>query len=606
MTVSEFDLASGPQTVFLRVQENGAITDSLADVTLEVSSPRFIPIGFGPPPSTLPSSTTTVLPTDPFANGSVNSVFNAANQSQAFSYRAASGPITVNVGQQQAGSMRLRWGVYVDGELIAWDQTSSSEDISLFGIPTEGTTTVLTLPTLRPPLDTPDFFFDTAGTHDVVVYVQALDAPTGSGAFTVSVESDADRYLCARRLAMDPRNIFAEGEVTNVSGNQWVRLDVPDDLGGLVDLRVDLNLGGALITPQAIRVDVYDLEGNLLSSRTESTTFASPKSRLFTDLEGTLPGNSYYLRVSRVVNTATTMTLNAQAFLPKGNPFNQNIGIPPTTRGLFDVRLHRMVLTPEQGVGNIAFGSLWDSENPNLVFASGFWVNEAGVATFSGKINGALPSLHDPYVALYKGEWIGTGEFPHEESDYRLNLVDYTNSANVDSEPSGNFYRFQANLEPGFYVVLGESDIASTGGSIFVNLADYTVPDVTLDPNFGTSLLPQYWDTTDHGSPDGFGNRITPRFTPPLIPGFRTSYYKMIAPPGSQAAMLAAGINLPVNAIGTMSLNKEARVHIWRQNDSGPVERLFSGIFFESSAAILSCVVIFGRMRLGCGANFHR
>ena len=38
----------------------------------------------------------------------------------------------------------------------------------------------------------------------------------------------------------------------------------------------------------------------------------------------------------------------------------------------------------------------------------------------------------------------------------------------------------------------------------------------------------------------------------------------------------------------------------------GPVERLFSGIFFESSAAILSCVVIFGRMRLGCGANFHR
>ncbi len=578
VTVSRFSLPSGPQTVYLRVQENGAIANSLADVALQVSSQRFFPIGFFAPPTTLPSSSTTVLPADPLGNGSVTSVFNTDGQSQAFSFRAPAGQLTVNVGQHQADSMRLRWGVYVDGQRIAWDQTNFAEDTSLFGIPTEGTTTVVTLPDPRPPLDNPDYFYDsTAGWHDVVVYVQSLDDPSGSGQYTISVETEAEKFLRAKRLVMDPISLSAMGSVNGVSGNEWVRLDVPDDVEdpdglnppGFVDLTVELNLALPFSVSVPVRVDLYDLEGNLLSSTTKSTVPGSiPPTVTFTDLEGTLPGNSYYMRASYVFNTPVTMNLKASAYMPKA--FFP--GKPPATRDLFDIRLHRMILTPEEGVGNIAFGSLWDSENPNLVFASGFWVNEAGLAQFSGKINGGDSLLDLLYVALYKVAWTGSGEFPFDEIDYELNLVDYTNHHNVDSLPSGDFYRFQTNVEPGFYVILGESredsDFISTGGSIFVNLEDYEAPETILDPNFGMSLLPQYWETTHEGTTDGFGNHFTPKFDH-MLPGFRTSYYKMTAPPGSQAAMLASGVNLPLNFNGSPSLNREARVHIWYQNDSG-------------------------------------
>jgi hypothetical protein len=189
------------------------------------------------------------------------------------------------------------------------------------------------------------------------------------------------------------------------------------------------------------------------------------------------------------------------------------------------------------------------------------------VAEFTGKINVAHPGADKPYVALYKGNWTPQGEFPYSDNNYQLLLVDYTNGANVDAQPSGNLYHLQARLEPGYYVLIARSNIASAGGTITIDLADYDAPHVVLDPNFGSTFLPQYYDTTDETTRDAYGNHFTPELSP-LLPGFRSSYYQVVAPPGSQAAMTAVATNLPPDGMGHHPLNETARMHIWHKNET--------------------------------------
>jgi hypothetical protein len=563
--ISHFQVPLGPQTMYLRVQEilPNFNVNSLA--SLELKAEGSFPAGFVAPPMSPPTPVPVMLPSDPFGDGQASGSFvGAPLQRRAYSFKAAAGPLTVNVVPNDMSALSLRWAVYADGNLIAWDQTSTTQpDVAQ-------TTTTALLPRFRGPLDTPDFDYDLASYHDVIVWVQSM---SGQGGFTVSVDAASEMPMRTKRLVMNPLGSVASnvstGTMTNVRGDDWIRLDVPDDASA-VDVAVTLTEPGLTLGgPTSIRLEAYDAENNLLTSLTGSTSVTNPYLRTFTALAGVTPGNSYYLRVAAGSNSQWQMSVTASATLAKlsrtiiGTPI---YGLPPSQRGLFGTPLFKPTISPD-GEGSAAFGAQWDANLPNLVFAAGFWNNQPGVAEFTGKINTAHPVADKPYLALYKGNWVPQGENPYFINNYQLLLVDYTNGGNVDVQPSGNLYHLQARLEPGYYVLIAESNIASAGGTITIDLADYEAPQVVLDPNFGTSDLPAYFDTTDETTRDAFGNHFTPELSP-LLPGFRNSYYQVVAPPGSQAAMLAVATNLPTDGNGHNPLNETARAHIWHKSES--------------------------------------
>ena len=200
-TSATFTVASGPQTVYLRVNEQteNPSASSLIDVHTDLSELRA---GLGPPLSALTGiNLPTMLPTDPFGDGGIHDNLDAG-QSQRYAYQAPAGPLFVQVMPDTPGQMSLRWGVYAnidadaDLELLAWDQTD--------GTVASSTRVQLLLPNPRQPIRVHEYPFDLehlggqsiAPYHDLTILVQALPGQ-GNGNFTVQVESDHRLPVCA-------------------------------------------------------------------------------------------------------------------------------------------------------------------------------------------------------------------------------------------------------------------------------------------------------------------------------------------------------------------------------------------------------------------------
>ena len=410
--------------------------------------------------------------------------------------------------------LELRWGVYVDGELVVWDQTRFDAG----GIVPGSMTATLALPGLREPVPDPEYAYDRESYADVSVYVQSVAVPPGGGEYTVSVQSAAALPMRDRNLIMDPLLATAEGTVGGtggVTGQAWVRLAVPDYITGDVNLQVGI-VSGLHVANTPIRYDLYDMEGDLVSSEMKLTTVAVPGSVTFL-LAGVVEGNSYYLRAG-VANSANTMVeLTARVGLLKPT------GVCPQATESFPSLLFRTEASPD-GRFEISFLPILPS-----VYV-GLWVGSGGRASF----NVSLGRVSSPCVALYRAVLVTVGEFLVQ----KLQLVDYVNEVDINS--FGNF-DLEAWLDPGLYVIkAAPSNSMGSDVCISGDLPDYVPEEVVLNPqDGGNSSLPMV-----NADTAAEGGDLEAKAKMDVLEHYRTRFFHVVAPAGSLEDMTAEALHV--------------------------------------------------------------
>ena len=529
-TTGTFTVPAGPQLVYLRAKEQGADSNASANVT--VSAALTFRAGTVFPPSALPASPApALLLTNPLSDGSVSDAMTANGQAKAYAFRAASDVVTVNVMPATAGNLpdgapdvRLRWGVYVDGVLRAWDETGVGITGAL--VP-DSVTTTLSLPGLRPALDNAEFAYDRAPYHNVVVYVVAIQAPQNGGNFTVSVDSAATEPARDGYLGVDPR-LYLSSATTTVAGVELTRLLVPEFYAVNDGLRLRVARAGVL-PGTAFRYALYDMDGNLLSSQQLSTSRSDPTGVYF-DLTAFAPGgNSYYLRAWEVGNALAVVTVTESATFPKAGFVTDN----PKPQKEEDIG-NTARADPEPG-GEFILGF----QGTSTTFAASFWVGTAGMVHVSADGQ----NLSNAYLALFRGGRVVDNEFDLE----RLFLVDYVNSVNKTADGQ---YAIDAWLDPGMYVArLVRTNTTST--VVFMNFVvqPYAAEEVVLDPNAGDNTAYAPLQGTDWPEREMVDS---PKYEDGSIPlyTYRTKFYHAVAPVGSQSGMYVEAFSKSVASSG--------------------------------------------------------
>lgn len=540
-TVFSVEVPSGLQTVWLRVLER---VPGVAVVGLHVTLSANVAPPVAAPPSQLPILTpTTLLPTNPFGDalggahdGQLHDHLVAAGDFKVYEFEAPGGEMTVNLAPDVAGDLQLRWGAYVNGQLIAWGLGDGSDN-------------TFALPTIRPTSDSPDFDFDRSVYELVKLRIDALTPMTVSGQFTASVNSNAVLRVIDKILAAKPAgspsppdnqtvlpakplrdadlpidSLTATGVPTvpipldpaavamAVNGLNWMLLSVPERTVGAAKLSVS---AGLFFGGETIRYDLYDVNGNFLASDTGTANFGtlqSPPSPTIFQLAQATAGASYYLRVGLVNHPEAQITVTANVSFPISglqspprtisdfnNPNNDTL-VPtnPTPDGLFSMNVN--------GIGTALVP---------------FWVGQGGMASVDAVID---PGVNN-YVALYRvGAESNAGgpEFPHLE--YDLTLVDFQDTAR------GNFfYTLPAYLDPRLYVLKASGNAKAT---LSAQLPAYPLTEIVTDPNSGKSFAPL--DAADSSPVQDNGSDR------PLAQSFRTTFYHTVAPPASLAGITAS------------------------------------------------------------------
>lgn len=408
--------------------------------------------------------------------------------------------------------LELRWGVYVDGDLLAWEQTRM-----VGGDFAGSTSTTLILPRFRPPLATPQYAYDRAPYHDVVLYVEALTTPAESREFTILVNGAGQLPMRNAELTIPPNVMSASATLEftkGLDGTDWVRLDVPYGIAGDVTLRVDL--AGTWLFRTLFRYDLYRTDGSFVSSQSLLSSSLTPGTMIF-NLTGATGGESYYLCAGMAGNTDIRVRLTASATLPKANAHLYRV--PPATRALLGEKMERRGLKPDGTMGGTV---VQPYDQPlSILISESFWAGTPGLATFRMKVS----NLSWGYLALYRG----VADYAGEQTNYDLELVDYVNGADV---VNGDEYKFTAYVEPGMYVLKagGRPSSGMEDPTFSVDVPDFVPREVVIDPNSGMSTDANYYaiDTTR----DGFGMYESQRFD-----AYRTTVFHVVVPAASQAGM---------------------------------------------------------------------
>jgi hypothetical protein len=520
----DFTVPAGEQLVYLRVRRADLLDSASVSLATQAAS-RVMP----PVAGIAQNAPVTLLPTDPFGNATgagelADSL--SAGVARIYEFEAPAGAMTVNVAPTIANGVFLRWGAYVFDQLVAW------------GIG-DGADATFNLPVARQPGDSPDFSFDRGPTQVVDMRIEAL---SGSGAFTVSVQSNVQRTpvdsdladkpagqpsltetmsppkpLRDADLAIDP--VTLQGATTapvplvpsttspiTTDGLKWILLSVPTRALGPVALTVN---AGVLNFGQAVRYDLYDAKGNPIQGGTG--TGAIPFSGLLTfSVPLAVAGHSYFLRVSLVNAPEVPLTVTASSaaqtqFSTPPGPLNNFLALgytldqaKPTPDGAFSVIFNTSELAP-------------------------FWVGAAGKATFAATFDPGASR----YLAVYRmASIIDPPVEVQAFLDYNLQLLDYQ-----DKIDGANNCALSADLEPGLYVL-------RAGGStvgVSAQLQAYPLQEMVLDPQTGHSDPPlDAADPSLAADPNpgaDYGTAL------PLGQGFRTTFYHTEAPVGSSGGL---------------------------------------------------------------------
>jgi subtilase family serine protease len=553
-TFGSFTIPDGGQTVYLRVKERGTHANTFAQLTVAADLKPQRP-GFTPPPATLPASVPTaeMLLTNPLGDGTAGGLLFNAGEVRTFSFQAAAGPLTVQVKPANFDSLRLLWGVYADRDgdgdldLLTWDQTLPSA----FDNTEPGSTTVL-LPLPRQPNDQVrqqldpyhkdqfltlpppaalDYAYDRAPYHDVVVWVKALNTPTAGGGYSVTVDSAGVLPMRNQDLRMDPLSLHANGQAT-VDGRDWVRLVVPDDISGPVQVDATPSVAGT----HFVRYDLYDAATEaFLESGTAVATGGSPAHFTLSQAAG---GASYYLRVGIPDAAAAKVDLAVSTDLPKVFTLWDAQPDAKPSAELLDLNPHRADPAPDGVYVNHGFNS-----NPRPVT---FWVGQGGVASF----HAAMANTPFSWLALY--HVYSTSDNENTPVAFHLELVDYTNSVNVQF---GINYNLTAYLDPGLYALMASENIDHYTYDLY--LPEYATEEIVLDPNFGYNDVGSMWAVD-----------VAPNSAAldPLIESFRSRFYHVTAPAGSLAGLDA---NLYSLSDGDLPEDGTASLSVWHRDGPG-------------------------------------
>ncbi len=204
-----------------------------------------------------------------------------------------------------------------------------------------------------------------------------------------------------------------------------------------------------------------------------------------------------------------------------------------------------------------------------LVFGSvvSFWVGNAGLASFQSTISPLpLQSRGSYYTALYRAsEYLKSelGTF-----GVQLELVDYANERVRD----GGAYRFDAYVEPGMYVLVAKRTSRDGGAALVshqVDLPDYDLQRAVIDPNSGDMLgvlrgvdRAKITGTEGDGMPGGSSLG--------LVESYRSSYWRVVTPPGSLDGTMALALNLtcPAFHFSEQSFPRQAALSVWQAGDN--------------------------------------
>ena len=568
-TVGTFTLPSGPQMEYLRIRSKESTpVDSHAQLLVSANLTSF---SATPPPTTF-SGTAAMLPTNPQGDGTLQDMVTARGQVKVYGFQAAAGPLTFHVAPDVAGDVQLIWGVYVGGNLIAWNQTGAD--------PATTTATVL-LPDLRQLSSNPDSDYDPALYDTVVIYVQAATAPTAGGHFTMTVQmagfqaqrnlitgapvdATGDLFQAAlspavvqpmrnQDLIMNP--LVDPGSTGNHSADSlnWSRVVVPDYFFGQVSLVVSLNES----TSQRVRYDLYsigfnDQEGYAGQLVASDSGFSIPifgtNNIGFTLPTAVVGGRSYLLRVSNLDNAVDPLSValtGQPGALPKARyPEPAAMETNLQQQGYPNPAANQLIIGPngtvDSGAG-IVFGP--DRQHPELLVNTAFWVGNGGPVHLDMVIANQNPSHSlNPLFALYRGHGICTSQISCNVIG--LTLVDYLNGS---TNPQGGHFILDANLDPGMYV-LQVINNSSYQPDVMANLQvtgqlpAYTPQDLVIDPNLGAN-------SSAFGPLRNVSNVIAPQFvfdlTDPNLERYRHTFYKVIAPAGSQAGLTVTAIHPP-------------------------------------------------------------
>lgn len=526
-----FTLPAGPQTVYLRLEEESIISGSDINVSVEYTTSAQLP-AIPPPSAPLVSPVPQLLATDPFGNtfnpdtaaDFVRSAFLSNGQIQQFTFDAPPAELEIDVvpDTDAVGAVEVpfRWGVYVDGVLRAFDQTRFSGG----RLVADSTQTTLSLPTLSD-------FGKPFLKHTVTIYVESTGSPQNGGDFTIRVQSDATQPLEQADLPLDDRSLDMQplylteptsNVTTTTNGRQWQRLQIPNGANLFQPVTVTVN---SLLSQTTFVLDLYSMDGTLLHSET-AVGGISHQFTLPVGANGIETGHSYLLRTglsnqpdaSVSINVVATLNNTASGKQPPriiNNPDSTGQRAEPDPDGVFATLI---VPTP----------------TPDTV-TKYFWVEEAGLAKFSASLG---QNSNETALAVY------ALEFTTELALDQLTLIDFANRNNV----SNGQHELSVWLERGVYAVMAFT-ASNTAGGLVADLPDYPLIPLAISPQDGNATdwfmqgLDEQGDVSPHEQ-------------------FRTIYYAVQAPAASRGPFIVKG-----EVFGALANLGATTLQVWDARD---------------------------------------
>jgi len=316
-------------------------------------------------------------------------------------------------------------------------------------------------------------------------------------------------------IHVDPRT--AAGTEIFITSGSLRRVMAPSTVGGFMNMNVTLVHSSGAAVARTYRLDVFDAAGALK----QTTTLPSNGGQVTFGVSDITSLGTYFIRPFIVSGTVVPITATVNMTLGSASAPIKPANHPRLT----NIPSFSIPAEPYARANQFANGTFSSQSGfvaTGLMHKVVFWVDQPGVATFT--LSGST-LLTNRALGLWRGSVVGGEQFYIAGT-----LKDFSSS------PSTGNITLQANVLPGMYYLTVDGATSNNFQRVTVSgqlpLPFSTV--ITLDPNSGSTSAENL-------------NRVDP-VLPSAYPAedgtlvaFRTSFYKVVTPGGSQAGLISAG-----------------------------------------------------------------
>jgi hypothetical protein len=327
-------------------------------------------------------------------------------------------------------------------------------------------------------------------------------------------------------LTIDPRTGDSDTQ-TFVSNGQVLTMVTPSTTS--IILPVSVTFTPTVAGTRSVRVDLLDSLGNVLRTSTVSNTGGTGSVSLGNLFQGPSALTRYFVRVSVVAGSNTAFNVSASVFVGSADYANKpGLHGSLTTAPGFSNPSEPYVRANQFADGTFVSSSGLVPSGSGLKHKVVFWVDRPGRAQLTLTSSAALANR---VLGLWRAKRAGGGEFQYTGGD----LVDFNSDA--AGTGVGGTLTLNAELMPGAYYLTVDATTTSFFQTVTVAATQLPAPISTLvelDPNSGTISSQNL-------------NRVDPLLPSPYaldtggLEEYRTSFYKVVTPGGSQAGLLSAG-----------------------------------------------------------------